>query len=174
MATLLVTTDSTASSDFVILDILHEWRALRRKGKVILHSDGEGIKRIEFDYFVDFIQKSTRKRNLVNGNYNDKPASELNYIFRNNLYDNTVKLLGKASLLGKECNIFEIRIGIEKLEVYEWQGVFLKTKRFMCADGANCNQPLLMHEETATQIRENLPIGNSIFDSPEQFELIIN
>ncbi len=128
----------------------------------------------EFDYFVDFIQKSTRKRNLVNGNYNDKPASELNYIFRNNLYDNTVKLLGKASLLGKECNIFEIRIGIEKLEVYEWQGVFLKTKRFMCADGANCNQPLLMHEETATQIRENLPIGNSIFDSPEQFELIIN
>ena len=128
----------------------------------------------EFDYFVDFGQKSTRRRNLVNGNYNDKTAAELNYIFRNNLYDNTVKLLGKTSFLGKECTIFEIRVGIEKLEVYEWQGVFLKTKRFMCADGANCTQPLLMHEETATQIRVNVPISNSIFEYPEQFELIIN
>jgi hypothetical protein len=35
-------------------DILYEWQELNRKGKVILHSDGEGIKKIEINYYIDF------------------------------------------------------------------------------------------------------------------------
>jgi hypothetical protein len=36
-----------------IHEILLEWRDLHRKGKIILHSDGNGIKKIEFNYYID-------------------------------------------------------------------------------------------------------------------------
>jgi hypothetical protein len=34
-------------------DILSEWAECRRKGQIILHSDGNGIKRVEFNYTID-------------------------------------------------------------------------------------------------------------------------
>lgn len=45
--------DSTSSIMVALTDIVQEWQELHRKGKVILHSDGDGIKRIEFNYFID-------------------------------------------------------------------------------------------------------------------------
>jgi len=126
----------------------------------------------EYEYFVNFEKQSTRRRNLVNGNYHDKSVTELKYIFENNLYDNAVKLLGKTNFMGKDCRIFEIRIGVEKLEVYEWQGVFLKVKRFICTDLENCTESVLILEETATQIQVEAPIPDSVFQYPEKFELI--
>lgn len=128
----------------------------------------------EYEYFVDYGEKTTRKRDLWKNNYNDKSIAELNYIFENNLYDNSVKFFGKTNFLGKDCSIFEIRIGVEKLEVYEWHGVYLKVKKFICTDGDECSQSMLMLEETATHIQENVPISNSIFQYPEKFQLIIN
>lgn len=47
--------DSTACSIMgTVNDIITEWTDLSRKGKIVLHMDGNGIKRIEFDYFLDF------------------------------------------------------------------------------------------------------------------------
>ena len=132
------------------------------------------IKADEYEFLVDFGRKTVHRRNLVDGNYNDKSAAELNYIFVNNLYDNTVQFLGNTNFLGKECRMFDIRIGVEKLEVCEWQGVFLKVKKFMCLDPESCPDPILVSEETATQVQVNAPISGSMFQYPEQFELINN
>lgn len=126
----------------------------------------------EYEYFVNFEKQSSRRRNLVNDNYHDKSIAELNYLFENILYDNSVKLIGETSFLGKNCHIFKIRIGVEELEVYEWQGVFLKIKGFICINGDDCPEPILVLEETATQIRENAPVSNSMFEVPETFELL--
>lgn len=128
----------------------------------------------EFEYHIDYGNKTVHKRNLVDGNYNDKSVAELNYFFGNMLYDNSVNLLGTTNFMGKDCQIFEIRIGVEKLEVYVWHGIFLKTKRFICTGGDNCPQPLLMFEETAVRIHENASINQSVFQYPENYELINN
>lgn len=36
-----------------IREVIMEWKDLKRKGKIILHSDGDGIKKIEFNYYID-------------------------------------------------------------------------------------------------------------------------
>jgi len=123
----------------------------------------------ECEFLVDFVNKTVSRGDLVKSNYNYKSIAELNYFFENKLYDTTVKLLGKASFLGKDCTIFEIKTGIEKLEVHEWQGVFLKVKQYTCTDGPDCNQYILSGEETATNIQENVPISDSLFEYPESF-----
>jgi hypothetical protein len=123
----------------------------------------------ECDFLVNYISKTVSRNDLVKGNYNFKPIAELNYLFDNKLYDTSVKELGKANFLGKNCTIFEIKTGIEKLEVHEWQGVFLKVKQFTCTDGPDCNQYILIGEETATNIQENVPISDSLFEYPEDF-----
>ncbi len=115
-----------------------------------------------------------QRRNLVNSNYNDKSIAELSYIFENKLYDTNLKYIGEANFLGKDCSIYETQTGIEKLEVYEWKGVYLKAKGYFCTYVDNCAQPLLIFEEIATQISENVPITDSIFEYPDIFELISN
>ena len=132
------------------------------------------IRDSEFEFLVDFINKKVQRRNLVNSNYNDKSIAELSYIFENKLYDTNVKYIGEANFLGKDCSIYEIQTGIYKLEVYEWKGVYLKTKGYFCTYVDNCAQPLLIFEEIATQISENVPITDSIFEYPDIFELISN
>jgi hypothetical protein len=49
----------------------------------------------------------------------------------------------------------------------EWQGVFMKVKQYTCIGGPDQYQ--LIGEETATTIRENTPIADSIFEYPEDF-----
>ena len=123
----------------------------------------------ECEFLVDYISKTVSRRDLVKGNYNYKTIAELNYLFENKLYDTSVKTMGKANFLGKDCSVFEIKTGIEKLEVYEWQGVFLKVKQYTCTDGTDCNQYILIGEETATTIQENVPISDTLFEYPEDF-----
>jgi hypothetical protein len=123
----------------------------------------------ECEFLVNYINKTVHRSDLVKGNYNYKTIAELNYLFENKLYDNTVKVLGKANFLGKDCTIFEIKTGIEKLEVHEWQGVFLKVKQYTCTDGPDCNQYILIGEETATNIQQNVPISDALFEYPESF-----
>ncbi len=121
------------------------------------------------EFLVDYINKTVSRGDLVQGNYNHKSIAELDYLFENTLYDTTVKVLGKTNFLGKDCTIYEIKTGIEKLEVHEWQGVFLKIKQYICTDGPDCNQFILIGEETATSIQENVPISDSLFEYPEDF-----
>jgi len=123
----------------------------------------------ECEFLVDFVNKTVSRSDLVKSNYNYKTIAELNFLFENKLYDTTVKVLGKANFLGKDCTIFEIKTGIEKLEVHEWQGVFLKVKQYTCTDGPDCNQYILIGEETATNIQENVTISDSLFEYPEDF-----
>jgi len=123
----------------------------------------------ECEFLVNYIKKTVNRGSLVTSNYNYKSIAELNYLFENKLYDTTVKVLGKINFLGKECTIYAIITGIEKLEVYEWQGVFLKVKQYTCTDGPDCNQYILIGEETATTIQENVPISDSLFEYPESF-----
>jgi hypothetical protein len=123
------------------------------------------------EFLVDYIHKTVHMQELnMTNNYNYKTIAELNYLFENKLYDNTVKVLGKISFLGKDCTIFEIKTGIEKLEVYEWKGVFLKTKKYICTDGNVCNEYQLYGEETATSVQENAPVSDSLFDYPSDFK----
>jgi hypothetical protein len=124
----------------------------------------------EFEYRVDLINKTVLRRTLVNGNYDDKSVAERNYIFQNNLYDNNVKLLGTTSFQGKDCRVFEIRIGGEKIEAYEWYGIFRKMKRYLCID-EDCTQPVLLLEETAKILQVNVPINSSVFLFPGDYQL---
>jgi len=127
------------------------------------------IRNEECEFLVDYIKKTVQRGDLVNSNYNFKSIAELDYLFENKLYDTTVKELGKTNFLGKDCTIYEIKTGIEKQEVYEWQGVFLKVKQYNCTDGPDCNQYILTGEETAIRIQENVPISDSLFEYPESF-----
>ena len=34
-------------------DILKEWIDLGRKGKIILHCDGQTLRKVEYDYYID-------------------------------------------------------------------------------------------------------------------------
>lgn len=47
--------DSTSNNSTLVAvqEILAEWAECQRKGKIILHSDGSGIKKVEFNYYVD-------------------------------------------------------------------------------------------------------------------------
>jgi hypothetical protein len=45
--------DSTNNLLIAIGDILTEWQECKRKGQIILHSDGNGIKKVEFNYSVE-------------------------------------------------------------------------------------------------------------------------
>ena len=48
--------DSTSCNHAILTaldDILAEWKECKRRGQVILHSDGSGIKKIEFNYSID-------------------------------------------------------------------------------------------------------------------------
>lgn len=123
----------------------------------------------ECEFLINYISKTVTRSDLVKGNYNFKTIAELNYLFENTLYDATVRMLGKANFMGKNCTVFEIKTGTEKLEVHEWQGVFLKVKQYTCTDGPDCNQYILIGEETATNIQENVPISDSLFEYPESF-----
>jgi hypothetical protein len=124
----------------------------------------------ECEFLVNYITKTVSRSELVNGNYNYKSIAELNYLFENKLYDTTVTETGKSSFLGKECTVFEIRTGIEKLEVYVWQGVFLKVKQYICPNGGpDCDEFVLTGEETATSIQVNVPISDSLFEYPDDF-----
>ena len=122
------------------------------------------------EFLIDYIHKTVHMQELnMTNNYNYKTIAELNYLFENKLYDNTVKVLGQISFLGKDCTVYEIKTGIEKLEVYEWKGVFLKTKKYICTDGNICNEYQLYGEETATSVQENVPVLDSLFDYPSDF-----
>lgn len=46
-------TDTSSSINAALHNIIEEWVDLRRKGKLIVHFDGNGPKKIQFDYFVD-------------------------------------------------------------------------------------------------------------------------
>lgn len=126
----------------------------------------------EYEYIVDYNNQNVTRRMLVEGNYDDKSIAGRNYIFSYDLYDNSVKLLGKTNFLGKECRILEFRIMSQKLEVLEWSGIFLKTKKYMCYDN-ECSQSVLLLEETASGISINIPVDNSVFIYPEDYQLII-
>ncbi len=128
----------------------------------------------ECEFLVDYIHKTVRRGDLVNGNYNYKSIAELNYLFKNKLYDTTVREMGKTYFLGKDCTIYEIITGIEKLEVYEWQGVFLKVKQFICTVVPDCKQYVLSSEETAISVQVNVPIAESLFQYPNDFENVSN
>jgi hypothetical protein len=52
----MTTTDSTAVLT-AINDILLEWTECQRKGQITLHSDGHGIKKIEFNYSIDLFKQ---------------------------------------------------------------------------------------------------------------------
>lgn len=48
--------DSTSSNSALLMSIdtiLNEWYACDRKGKIILHSDGNCIKKIEINYSLE-------------------------------------------------------------------------------------------------------------------------
>ena len=119
----------------------------------------------EYEYRVDLINQNVRRSALVPGNYYCKSAAERKYIFDNKLYDNNVKLSGTTNFLGNECRMMEIRLGLEKLEILEWSGIFLKTIKYICYDD-ECSQQVLLLEETATGMQINIPINNSVFFIP--------
>jgi hypothetical protein len=52
MSTIIIS-DSTSNMLLVLGDIIHEWETLRRRGKLILHFDGNGPKKVEFNYSLD-------------------------------------------------------------------------------------------------------------------------
>ena len=45
--------DSTSHIMGAITDIVNEWTDLKRKGKVIIHFDGAGPRKVEFNYSID-------------------------------------------------------------------------------------------------------------------------
>jgi hypothetical protein len=47
--------DSTSNGAILMAldDIMDEWKECKRKGKITLHSDGQGIKKVEFNYSID-------------------------------------------------------------------------------------------------------------------------
>ena len=72
----------------------------------------------ECEILVDYIEKTAPRNDLIKVNYNYKTIAGLNYLFENKLYDINVTVVpGKTIFPGKDCTIFEIRTGIEKLEV---------------------------------------------------------
>ena len=46
--------DSTSYIMTAVSDIIDEWTELKRRGNIILHMDGNGVKNIEFNYHIDF------------------------------------------------------------------------------------------------------------------------
>jgi hypothetical protein len=52
MPTILIS-DSTSSIMVILGDIIDEWTDMHRKGKIIIHMDGAGPKRVEFNYSVE-------------------------------------------------------------------------------------------------------------------------
>jgi hypothetical protein len=48
--------DSTSCNGAILMaldDIMDEWKECKRRGQITLHSDGCGIKKIEFNYSID-------------------------------------------------------------------------------------------------------------------------
>ena len=52
MPTILIS-DSTSNIMMLLGDIIDEWEVLHRRGKIIIHMDGAGPKKIQFDYSLD-------------------------------------------------------------------------------------------------------------------------
>lgn len=45
--------DCTNSSYAAIAAVMDEWVSLKRRGKIIIHCDGRGPAKVEFDYYID-------------------------------------------------------------------------------------------------------------------------